>query len=270
MSCQSTHPHPRVWYQTTLLCRRAHELIPRGALFLFSCYINQRPVGKSREQTIEKDVKFREMYLKWEKMPHKWDLFIWSQMISEQKWLRKRKLALWFNLYFMMLITTAVSGAENTKQWANRAISLMDVNNICVSCFVLRTEVMLLWLPLHPPTPVTETVLIVGWLLNKSTETDDEFSTIPTAAQSLYAHELVLHALLSRAPHSILTLWLHVDHVHVEFCSRKDLISLSQYSSGKQRVSYLCIIVSVYLTAAGFWQCMWYLLFLFIFSSFVN
>lgn len=60
----------------------------------------------------------------------------------------------------------------------------------------------------------------------------------------------------------------------LSFCFRRDLISLSQECFWKQRLSYLRIIVLLYLMVAGFWQCVCYLLFflnfLFFFCSFVN
>lgn len=60
----------------------------------------------------------------------------------------------------------------------------------------------------------------------------------------------------------------------LSFCFRRDLIPLSQECFWKQRLSYLRIIVLLYLMVAGFWQCVCYLLFFwkffFFFCSFVN
>lgn len=103
---------------------------------------------------------------------------------------------------------------------------------------------------------VIEAIITLEWMQNKSLMSNSTlfFFLLPAVGLSASAHELELCAVLSRSPYFISTLWLHADHIHVEFCSRRDLISppLSQECGREQRLSYLCIVVSVYLTAAGF------------------
>lgn len=88
-------------------------------------------------------------------------------------------------------------------------------------------------------------------------------SALSAVALSMSAQELDVFAALSRGPRFIFTSWRFVDDVHVEFLLQKRLNFLSRrVVAGNKRLSYLCIIVLVYLWAAGFWRCMCYLLFL--------
>lgn len=78
-------------------------------------------------------------------------------------------------------------------------------------------------------------------------------SALSAVALSMSAQELDVFAALSRGPRFIFTSWWFVDDVHVEFLLQKRLNFLSRrVVAGNKRLSYLCIIVLVYLWAAGF------------------
>lgn len=86
---------------------------------------------------------------------------------------------------------------------------------------------------------------MLEWIQNKSLMPYIEFSTL-LQQLSTSAHEVRSCAVILRTPYFISTLRRHVDRIHAEFCSRRDLISLAEVWPGtKTAISwYHCLGLS--------------------------
>lgn len=111
---------------------------------------------------------------------------------------------------------------------------------------------------------VIEAIITLGWMQTKSLMLNSTLFFLPAVGLSVSAHELELCAVLSRLPYFISTLWLHADHIHVEFCSRRDLISppLSHRIVAGNKDSHISVSSRFISRLQAFWQCVWYLVFL--------